>query len=701
MSISRSIDRREFIKVASTGGAGLILAIYLPACKKLEASRNDTASPVSPNAWIAIAPDGIVTITVARSEMGQGVRTSLPMIVAEELDADWSMVRIVQAPADPQRFGSQATGGSSSVRNSYAMLRNAGAAARAMLVAAAAQEWGVPAGSCSTKEGMVIHPATGKQVSYGAVADASARMPLPENPPLKDAANFRILGTKIPRLDIPSKVNGGAVFGIDAKVPGMLYACVARSRVFGGKVIRFDASKAKMIHGVKDVVRIDEGIVVIADSTWAAMEGRNALTVEWRAGDYADQSSAAIWQKFEEAAKGDGEVERNDGNFQSTLHSAAIKLEAVYRAPFAAHVTIEPMNCLADTRKDACEIWAPSQTPQDAQSEATGVLDLPVEKVKVNVSLLGGGFGRRLENDYVVEAVKISKAIGSPVKVVWTREDDMRHDLYRPATYNVLRAALDNDGGPLGWFHRIVGPSAKGLVVSGSHLMYDIANVYVDSHIVETGVPIGAWRSVGYSQNAFVIEGFIDELAHAGGKDPVEFRRKLLGNAPRLRGVLDLAAEKAGWGKKLPAGSGHGVALVQGFGSSVAEIAEVSVDETTGKVHVDRVVCAVDCGPVVNPDTIEAQLESAVAFGLTVALKDEITINKGGIVQGNFDDYDILRMNEMPTVEVYIVPSTDTMGGIGEPGVPPIAPAVCNAIFAATGKRLRQLPIRANDLRKA
>ncbi len=696
MSLTSTISRRDFIKVTSAAGAGLVISIYLPSSRALGALAAEPVEQFAPDAWIAIDKTGTVTITVAKSEMGQGVRTSLPMIVADELEADWPKVRIEQAPAHPDKYGSQGTGGSSSVRRSWDMLRKAGATGREMLIAAAAKEWHVEKSTCYAKDGIVIHKPSGKKLSYGDLAEAAAKMPAPDNPPLKDLKNFHIIGKRIPRLDTPEKVDGSAMFGIDVKVPGMLYAAIARSPVFGGKVAKLDATKAKSV-GVRDVVQFDGGVAVLANSTWSAIQGRDALSIIWDEGEYVNQSSAAIWKMFEESAKQEGAVERNDGDAKTALANAARKIEAVYTAPFVAHVTMEPMNCLADVRIDRCEIWAPSQTPQRAQSEAAKILGLPAEKVKVNVTIMGGGFGRRLEADYVVEAVKLSKAIGAPVKVVWTREDDMQHDFYRPATYNILRAGLYKNGWPIAWMHRIVGASSRGLVVWGASPLYAIPNVYIDFHIKETGVPIGAWRSVGHSQNAFVVESFIDEIAHAAKKDPYEYRRTLLSNSPRLKRALEMAATKAGWGKRLPKGMGRGIACVEGFGSSVAEVAEVSVDND-GKLRVHRVVAAVDCGPIVNPNTIEAQIESAIVYGLSAALKDEITIENGRVKQGNFDSYEVLRFNEMPKVEVHIVPSTEAMGGIGEPGVPPIAPAVANAIFAAIGKRIRRLPIRAEDL---
>jgi len=692
MSTSTTLTRRDFIKITSVAGAGLVLAFYLPSKDEM---LEDAA--FAPNAWLQIDTDGTVTVTVARSEMGQGVWTSMPMIVAEELEADWSKIRIVQADAHPTKYGSMTTGGSFSVRGSWQTLRTAGATAREMLLTAAAQRWGVNKSTCRAEKGMVIQ-SSGKKLSYGELAEAAGNVPVPTEVPLKDPKDFKILGKPMPKLDTPLKVDGSAKFGIDIRVPGMLFASIEKCPVFGGKVVSFDASKAKAVQGVHNVIQLDEGIAVVADSTWAAFQGRKALTIMWDEGKYSNQSSAAMWKSFEEAAKSPGSVVDYEADAQAAFESAATKIEAVYRAPLIAHASMEPMNCVADVRADRCEIWSPTQAPQAAQNEAARILNLPTDRVKVHVTLIGGAFGRRLQTDFVSEAVKISKAIGAPVQVVWTREDDMRHDWYRPCTYNVFKAGLDKDGWPIAWLHRIVGPSSRGLVVGGSTPPYAIPNFQIDCHIIETGVPIGAWRSVGPSQNGFVIESFVDELAHAAKKDPFEYRRHLLSKSPRLRRALEAAAEKAAWGKPLPAGHGLGIAAVESFGSSVAEVVEASVDNK-GAAQIHRIVAAVDCGPIVNPNTLEAQVEGGIVYSLSSLLKDEITIDKGRVVQGNFDNYRILTIGDMPKVEVHILPSTEAVGGIGEPGLPPVAPALCNAIFAATGKRIRRLPIKPDDLK--
>jgi isoquinoline 1-oxidoreductase beta subunit len=694
MSTSTTLTRRDFIKMSSVAGAGLVLAFYLP-------SKDEVADDAAfvPNAWLKIDTDGTVTVTVARSEMGQGVQTSMPMIVAEELDADWSKIRIVQADAHPTRYGSMSTGGSFSVRGSWMALRTAGATAREMLLTAAAQTWGVNKSTCRAENSAILQ-SSGKRLSYGELAAAAGKVPVPTEVPLKDPKDFKILGKPMRKLDTPLKVNGSAKFGVDIRVPGMLFASIEKCPVFEGKVAAFDASRAKAVAGVRDVIQLDEGIAVVADSTWAAFEGRKALSITWDEGRYSNQSSAAIWRSFEEAAKSRGSLENYEGDAEASFDSAPTKVEAVYYAPLIAHAPMEPMNCVADVRPDRCEIWVPTQSPQQSQNAAARILDLPVDKVKVHVTLIGGAFGRRLQTDFVSEAVKVSKAIGAPVQVVWTREDDVRHDWYRPCTYNVFKAGLDADGWPVAWLHRIVGPSSRGLAVGGSTPPYLIPNFQIDSLIKETGVPIGAWRSVGPSQNGFVIESFIDELAHAAKKDPFEYRRHLLSKSPRLRRALEVAAEKVGWNKPLPAGHGLGIAAVESFGSSVAEVVEASVNNK-GAVQIHRIVAAVDCGPIVNPDTLEAQVEGGIVYSLSSVLKDEITVDKGRVVQGNFDDYRILTIDEMPRIEVHIIPSTEAVGGIGEPGLPPVAPALCNAIFAATGKRIRRLPIRPDDLKRS
>ena len=706
---SAQINRREFLEAAGVAGAGLVIGFHLPAGGR-NGARALAAAPFAPNAWLRIGADESVLVVVDRSEMGQGVTTSLPMLLAEELEADWSKIRIESAPADKAyinpMFGMQGTGGSTSVRAAFTPLRKAGAAAREMLVSAAADTWGVDKAACRAEKGAVIHTPTNRRLSFGTLAAKAATVPLPHDVPLKDPKDWKILGTRVKRLDSPAKVDGSAVFGIDVKAPGLLVAVVARSPVFGGSVKAFDADKAKAVPGVRHVVQISSGVAVVADGYWSAKKGRDALSVTWDEGPTASASSATISQLFGQRAEQAGAVARHDGDAQAALPGAAAKLEAAYELPFLAHATMEPMNCTAHVRADGVDIWAPTQFQTGAQGLGAGIGGVPPEKVKVHTTYLGGGFGRRFELDFIKEALETSKATGAPVKVIWSREDDIRNAQYRPACFHRMQAGLDASGQPVAWTHRIVAPSImarvfpdtvkNGLdgeaVEGGVDLPYSVPNVHVDYVLTDTGIPVGFWRSVNNSYNGFVVESFIDELAQAAKKDPYEFRRDLLGKAPRHLGALNLAATKAGWGTPLPAGRARGIAVYKSFDSYVAEVAEVSVG-SDGAPRVHRVVCAVDCGPVVNPDIVEAQMQSAIVYGLTAALWGEITIDKGRVQQSNFHDYRMLRLAEMPVVDVYIVPSSDAQGGVGEPGTPPIAPAVCNAIFALTGKRIRKLPI--------
>jgi isoquinoline 1-oxidoreductase beta subunit len=663
---------------------------------------------------VHIGSDGIVTITVDKSEMGQGVNTSYPMLVAEELDADLASVRVGATPENPagwtRRMG---TGGSSSVRSSYDTLRKAGATARGMLVAAAAQQWGVDASACRTEKGAVIHTATGRTLGYGALASRAAALPVPSDPPLKNPADFRILGTRVRRFDTPAKVNGTARFGIDTRVPGMLYASIERSPAFGGSVSHVDDSRARAMPGVKRVVQLaavrsarsENAVAVVADSYWHALAARRALHIEWNDGPNGSLDSAAIHARLAQLAENPGIPARTEGDAGAAMKGAARTIEAVYEVPYLAHATMEPMNCTAHVRADGCDVWAPTQGQSGTQQVAAEVAGLKPEQVRGYTTYLGGGFGRRSETDFVAEAVQLSRVMGAPVQVMDTREDDVRHDFYRPTTYNRFSADFDAGGRVVAWTHRIVGASiatSKGrpprdgidgsLVEGAANVPYEIPNILVEQTIADLPIPLGYWRSVGSSHNAYLTECFVDEVARAAGKDPYEFRRALLAGHARHLGVLELAAEKAGWGTPLPAGRTRGIAVAESFGSYVAEVAEVSLDGN-GVPRVHRVVCAVDCGPIVNPDTIEAQMQSGIVYGLTAALYGDITIDRGRVRQGNFNDYPMLRMKEMPAVEVYIVPSTEKQGGIGEPGTPPIAPAVCNAIFAATGKPVRRLPI--------
>ncbi len=710
------LDRRDFLKTGAAGAVGLVIGFYLPG-SRAAAELAPVAPGASPlNAWIRIAADDSVTIVIDKSEMGQGIVTSLSMLAAEELECDWKKIGWEFAPADKAYFntifGMQGTGGSMSTRASWKPMSQAGASAREMLIAAAAQKWGVDKTVCRAENGAVVNMATKARASYGSLAEAAAKLPVPADVPLKDPKTYKLVGKATKRLDTPIKTNGRAEFGIDVRRPGMLHAVVARCPVFGGKVASFDATKAKAVRGVKEVIQISTGVAVVADNTWNAMEGRRALEVKWDEGANASLTSAGISKLFAEHAEKPGAVARKEGDASAAMGGAAKKITAVYEAPYQAHVTMEPMNCTADVRADRCDVWVPTQFQTTSEGTAARITGLKPEQVHIHTTYLGGGFGRRAELDFVVEAVETSKATGAPVQVTFSREDDMQHDMYRPASYCRFDAGLDAEGWPVAWTARIASPSimsrffGPGAVKNGldnssvegvADIPYDIPNILVDYQLTEPGIPVGFWRSVGASQNGFFSESFVDEVALAAGKDPYEFRRKLLAKAPRHLGVLELAAAKADWGKPLPAGRFRGIAMVKAFDTHVAEVAEISVAKD-GTVQVHRVVCAVDCGRVINPATVEAQMQSGIVYGLTAALKGAITIDRGRVEQSNFNDYDLLRLNEMPQVEVHIVASEESPTGCGEPGVPPIAPAVCNAVFAATGKRIRSLPVRAENL---
>jgi len=715
--MTSGITRREFVETTT----GLVIAFALPWRADAALVPAATPPPFAPNAWLRVGTDGIVTLTLDRSEMGQGAQTGLAMILAEELEADWSTIRLGPMPENPAGWSRiMRTGGSNAIRSSWEPLRKAGATAREMLVLAAAQAWKVDRTTCRAEKGTVVHVPSGRRLSYGTLAARAAALPVPTDAPLKDPKDFRLVGTRVTRLDTPGKVDGSALFGIDVKVPGMLIASIERSPVLGGRVKHVNADRAKAMTGVRHVVTLEPspwigtngwaagcaaGVAVVADTYWQALQARRALEIEWDDGDSGALDSASIRAQLLALAARPGIVAQAIGDATAALGGAAKRIDAAYDVPFVHHATMEPMNCTAHVRAGECDVWAPTQNQGDAQRVAAEVTGLPKEKVRIHTTLSGGGFGRRLEPDFVSEAVRVSQAAGVPVKVIWTREDDMRNGFYRPTSYNRLSAGLDAAGRLVAWTHRIAGtplrlkfgPLEKGIddsLIDGAiDLPYAIPNLLVDQlTLTLPAVPLGPWRSVGVSHNGFVTECFLDEIAAASGRDPFDLRRELLRDKPRHRRTLELAAEKAGWGTPLPAGRSRGIALAEWGPTVCVEVAEVSV-EADGSVRVPRVVCAVDCGQAVNTGQVEAQMQGGIVFGLSAALYGEITIDKGRVVQGNFDTYPVVRMPEAPAVEVYIVPSNDPQGGAGEPGVPPIAPAVCNAIFAATGKRIRKLPI--------
>jgi len=677
------------------------------------------AEGFAPNAFIRIGRDGGIVLTMPYVEMGQGTYTSIPMLIAEELEVDLKQVRLEHAPPNEKLYGNpllggiQATGNSNAIRAAWQPMREAGAAARIMLVAAAAKRWRVDPASCRAQSGEVLHAPTGRRIKYGKLAADAARMPVPESVTLKRPEDFRLIGTPAKRLDAPSKVNGTAVYGIDVRPPGVKIATLAQSPVFGGRVKSVDHAAAKAVKGVRQIVQLDDAIAVVADHMGAAKKGLAALVIEWDDGPHAKLDTDTIVNELDRATQKPGAVAQNIGDVDKAMSSAATKVEATYQVPFLAHAAMEPMNCTVHVRKDGCEVWVGNQVLGRAQAAAAKTAGLPLDKVVVHNHLIGGGFGRRLEVDGVIRAVEIAKQVDGPVKVVWTREDDTQHDMYRPHFFDRISGGLDEKGKPVAWKHRFAGSSviarwAPPLFTNGLDpdttegaidLVYALPNLHVEYWRVEPpGVPTAFWRSVGPSHNVFVTESFMDELAAAARQDPVAYRRTLLDKAPRAKAVLDLAADKAGWRQPLPKGIGRGVSMQFVFGTYMAQVADVEVS-SDGAVRVRRVVCAVDCGTVVNPDTVRAQIQGAIMFGITAALYGEITLKGGRVEQANFDTYQILRMNEAPAIEVHIVQSSEPPGGMGEAGTSAIVPAVTNAIFAATGKRLRKLPVDSAQLK--
>lgn len=718
MSERSSVSRRDFLRTSAVAAGGLTIAFALPGGKRLASAQPaPTSSVFSPNAFLRIASDDTVTVLLARAEMGQGIWTTLPMLIAEELDTDWSTIRVEHALAAPPYahtiYGLQLTGGSSSTMSEFARQRQAGAMARALLVEAAARRFGVRRSQCRTENGEVI--AGAERARYGELAEAAGKLRAPRKVALKDPKDWKIIGTPVKRLDTPDKISGKARFGLDVQFPGLLTAVVARSPFFGGKVKSFDAAKASAVPGVRTIVQVPSGVAVVADHFWAAKVGLDALQVAWEPGPNAGLDSAAQYDDYRRLAATPGRTVASAGNVADALGKAAKVVDAEYAGPYLAHAAMEPLNCTVRIDADGCEIWAGTQSQTMHQLAAAKILDLEPAKVTLHTPFLGGSFGRRhLTSDYVMEAVHVAKAAGQPVKTVWTREDDVRGGYYRPSFVHRARIGLGDDGRLVAWQHTIVtesalagtmfGPAEKDGIdgssiagVANSPYITPLPHHRVDLHTPHSGVTVNAWRSVGNSQTGFVMEGLVDELAHASGRDPVELRRALLKDSPEYLRVLELAAEKAGWGESLSPGRGRGIAVHGSFGSVVAQVAEVSVDGK-GNVRVHRVVVAIDCGPIVNPDTVRAQLEGGIIYGLSAALFGEITLERGQVKQRNFHDYPVLRMNEAPAIETHLVTSTDSMGGAGEPAVPPIAAAVANAIFAATGKRIRRLPIRAADL---
>jgi isoquinoline 1-oxidoreductase beta subunit len=705
---SESVTRRDFLAATVTGGAGLVVAVELASCArpgaKPAAAAEQTNAALPPSAFVQVEPSGDVTIWITKSEIGQGVRTSLAMVLAEELEADWDKVKVRNADYEA-RYPDMETGGSSSVSGLWDPLRIAGAQAREMLVLAAARQWGVPATECTAAKSFVTHGKSNRRLSYGELAARAAAMPVSASPKLKTAAEYRLIGWAIPSLDAPDRVSGRVKYGIDTVIPGMQYAVIARCPVIGGKMKGYDSAAALKVPGVSAVQEVTAGVAVVASSTWAAMQGRKALVCQWDDAVAVKLNSEEISKQLHDRVEKDGALVSETGDPRKHLAAAAKVITADYEVPFLAHAPMEPANCTAYYKEGKIEIWAPTQSAGTAVKTVAKRLGIDPSAVTVHVTMIGGGFGRRLLADEVVEAAELSKAIGKPVKLTWTREDDMRHAWYRPAGVNRLQASLDANGLPLAWTHRVATPSIDEshnpgsvkndldpFATDGAAVQYAIPNFRIEHAMVRNAVPVSWWRSVYASQNVFATECFLDEVAHEAGQDPVAYRRVLLANSPRELAVLNLVAEKANWGKP-PAGQFQGVALHHFFSDTVvAEVAEVSV--TNGVMRVHRVVCAADCGLAVNPDGVRAQLMGGVIFGLSAAMFGAITVDKGAIVQGNFDGYRVLRMNEAPVVDVHLVTSAESPKGVGEPGLPPVAPAVANAIFAATGKRVRRLPLQ-------
>ena len=736
--------RRRFLKLGIVAGAGLAVGAYaVGGGEKVKRPREVWKKPegvLIPNAWVRVAPDGLITVRVNHTEMGQGITTALCMVVAEELEADWSTVEAEIAPAESiyknPAYKAQMTAGSTSLATSWDILRKAGAAAREMLLDAAAIHWKVAKGSCGAKNGRVVHIPTNRSLSYGDLACEAANLPVPEDPPLKAPKEYKIIGANVHRLDAAMKTEGKAEFGLDVRVPGMLRATVVHAPVLGAKIKEIHDERARKVPGVKEIVRMDHCVAVVAETTWQAFEGADALSIEWDREESPGMDTNFLEKRWPTLIPQDGKTVYSIGDAKASMAEAPRTVKARYHVPYQAHATPETMNCTADVRRDRCEVWAPTQNQDAAQEAAARICKLPYEKIAVHTPYVGGGFGRRVDADYVAEAVAISRTIGRPVQVVWTREEDMRNDCYRPASYNELQAGLNREGIPTSWIHRIVGvdhmtymlprlassmlpyafprtprnlaTSLLGAVIPGfikgksaiegaAPLPYGIGNVRVDFIEDDPGIPAGFWRSVAHSQNGFLVESFMDEIAAATKTDPVDLRLRLLRENQGMRRVLELVVEKTGWGALPREGIFRGLAVHDFHHTLLAFVAEAAIDPGE-RVKVERVVCTLDCGVAVNPKNIESQIRSGVIFGLTATLKSAIHVTKGRVEEGNYDSFPLLRMNETPKVEVYIMPSTRPPTGIGEAAVPLIAPAVCNAVFAATGKRVRKLPVDVAEL---
>ncbi len=718
VGVSSGLTRRSFLSQSIALGGGLVVPFIFPVTGRAAATENPASATFEPNGFIRVTSDGKILVIIPYVEMGQGIYTALTMLIAEELEVPMAKVVVEHAPADEKLYanpilGTQTTGASLSVRVTWTPLRMAGATARTMLVSAAAATWKVAADSCRAENGEVSHPPSGRKFSYGALAAMAAVMPVPEKVSLKDPAQFKLIGKSIPRVDTVAKSTGVAVFGIDTQIPGLLVASVASSPVKGGRVVGVDDSEAKAVRGVTQIVVLDDVVAVVGEHTGATRKGLSLLDISWDAGPQGQYSTETLTAELVAASKRKGVIATQKGDVAVSLAAAATRVDAVYQNPLLAHTTMEPMNCTVALHRDRCELWLGTQAATRVQSAAAKITGLPLEAVEVHNQFLGGGFGRRVEADVVEQAVRIAQKVDRPVKVIWSREEDVQHDFYRPYHYHVLSAGLDPSGRPLAWSHRVVGSSTTarwmpqffkggldGDAVEGAYGPYTFPNVFVDYVRQESpAINTGWWRGVGPTRNTFAVEGFIDELASAAKQDPVRYRADLLAEHPRASVVLERAARLAKWGNPLPAGGGRGVALAFAFGSYVANVAEVSVTPT-GDVTVKRIICVADCGRAINPDTIVAQMQSGIVYGLSAALYGQITLKNGRVEQSNFHDYRALRIDEIPQLDISLVDSSEDPGGVGELAVPCVAPAVVNAIFAATGKRLRALPINSNDLKR-